>query len=127
MKNRCEYCGNPPELVSGKKIYPHRMDLEKLRFYYCYNGHEPAWVGCHFGTVKALGRMANAELREWKTKAHKAFDPLWRDHKILKSRTKAYRWMAKKMKIDEKRAHIGMFDVAQCKKLVKLCNEAVQS
>jgi hypothetical protein len=34
-------------------------------------------VGCHKGTTKPLGRLADAELREWKKRAHAAFDPVW--------------------------------------------------
>jgi len=37
-----------------------------------------AYVGVHKGTDKPKGRLANAELREYKKKAHSAFDPLWR-------------------------------------------------
>ncbi len=36
-------------------------------------------VGCHPGTKNSLGRLANAELRKWKSIAHRVFDPLWRD------------------------------------------------
>jgi hypothetical protein len=38
-----------------------------------------AWVGVHKGTNKPLGRLANRELRDWKKKAHAAFDPLWQE------------------------------------------------
>jgi len=57
----CNYCGNNAEMVSGDAIYPHRPDLYHRKFYRC----QPcgAYVGCHEGTDKPLGRLANAELQ----------------------------------------------------------------
>lgn len=81
-----------------------------------------AYVGCHKGTNKPLGRLANAELRLWKRKAHAAFDPLWK-YGVFKGRRKeAYRWLATVMRLPEEKAHIGMFDVAECKRLISIIN-----
>lgn len=85
-----------------------------------------AWVGVHKGTDKALGRLANKELRQWKREAHKYFDPMWQKKMVQgftksKARHMAYRWLAGEMGLCIKVAHIGMFDVDQCKKVVELC------
>lgn len=85
-----------------------------------------AWVGVHRGTDKALGRLANKELRDWKVEAHKYFDPLWQrkmqqGYSKTQARRMAYGWLAEKMGISIKVAHIGMFDVNQCKQVVELC------
>lgn len=74
-----------------------------------------AWVGCHPGTKKPLGRLANKALRMAKMRAHSAFDPLWKSR--LMSRTTAYRKLAEAAKMSPKDCHIGMFDVATCERV----------
>jgi hypothetical protein len=118
----CPYCGSTSEQVTGKVIYPHRLDLHGKVFYQC----RPcgAYVGCHPGTSFPLGRLANAELRAAKISAHAAFDPLWRspfpDEKFG-SRKKAYGWLAEQLGIPRNDCHIGMFDVETCHEVVKVC------
>lgn len=126
---KCDYCGNAAKLVGGNVIYPHRQDLADLKFWVC----DPcgAYVGCHKkgarigrsqvsdGTVP-LGRLANAELRTWKSKAHAAFDPLWREGGM--ARGAAYSWLAGKMGIHQENCHFGMFNVDQCVQAVEICN-----
>lgn len=116
----CPYCNRKANLVTGKTIYPHRPDLYSKNFYYCDNGHNPAYVGCHKGTTKPLGRLADGRLRHAKSDAHKAFDPLWKDGYM--SRGRAYKWLSKCLGVDQKDCHIGMFDVSQCKKVVDVAN-----
>lgn len=115
----CDYCGKPAELVTGDEIYPHRPDLSRLRFWRC----EPcdAHVGCHRGTTRPLGRLANAELRRAKMAAHAAFDPLWKSGRM--SRSEAYAWLADRLGIEADVCHIGMFDVAMCE---LVCEEVKQ-
>lgn len=90
-----------------------------------------AWVGCHPGTVNALGGLANAELRQWKQKAHAAFDPLWK-RKMVRDRCSksharkaGYRWLAQQLGIPPDRAHIGEMDVEECRRTVQVC-EAIK-
>lgn len=113
----CDYCSEPAELKTGNKVYPHRPELESKLFWVC----EPcrARVGCHPGTTKPLGRLANSQLRYWKQQAHRAFDPIWRDGG--KKRSQAYRWLAREMKLGRELCHIGMFSVDQCKQVVDVC------
>lgn len=119
----CDYCGSKTQLVTGEKIYPHRPDLYSLSFYYCDNGHDPAYVGCHKGTDKPLGRVADAELRQAKSEAHAAFDPLWKRSDGLGTRSSAYVWLAEQLGLPKHETHIGMFDVDTCRKVCKICNE----
>ena len=45
-----------------------------------------------------------------------------RDEVTKKSaRNAGYGWLAAKMGVSRERCHIGMFDVAQCRKVVALC------
>lgn len=113
----CDYCERPADLVTGVVIYPHLPELADRQFYYCQPCQ--AWVGCHQGGTGAvpMGRLANKELRQAKMKAHEAFDTAWRGRI---SRGRAYRWLAEQLGIDRRKAHIGMFDVAQCDRVVQL-------
>jgi len=113
----CNYCGKDAPLVSGKQVYPHRPDLYAKKFYRCMPCD--AMVGCHPGTTKPLGRLANDELRKAKMAAHAAFDPLWKNR--LWKRKQAYAWLALKLNIHARDCHIGMFDVDMCRRVIEVC------
>lgn len=114
----CDYCGCEAALVGGKEIYPYRPDLFHLQFWKCTPCD--AWVGCHRSSnAVALGRLANSELRDAKSLAHKAFDPTWKSGAM--SLKAAYRWLSEKMGVSFSDCHIGMFDVLQCREVVRLC------
>ena len=133
MSVSCDYCGRAAELVTGDALYPGRDDLRHLQFWRC--GPCRAHVGCHRkgaivriqgGSVTSdgtmpLGRLANAELRLAKGRAHAAFDPLWKDGEM--SRHRAYRWLAKQIGIAPDDCHIGMFDLEQCRAVVRAVRE----
>jgi hypothetical protein len=84
-------------------------------------------VGCHPGTTRALGRLANADLRAAKQAAHAAFDPLWRRkmerEQISRSKARGagYRWLADQLGIECKRCHIGMMSADECRRVVEVC------
>jgi len=113
----CPYCEKPAELVTGETVYPHRTDLYWKKFYVCTPCD--ARVGCHIKTDKPLGRLANAELRAAKMKAHKLFDPMWRRGGM--TRNEAYAWLSKRLEIDPYDCHIGMFGLELCKKVAEVC------
>lgn len=117
MRVICPYCGNDAKMVDGIVIYPHRPDLRDKTFWLC----KPcaAWVGCHPGTGKHLGRLANAELRRAKQSAHAVFDPIWKQREM--SRKNAYAWLSGALGIPNEQCHIGMFDLSMCKEVVWLC------
>lgn len=109
----CDYCGKPAELVSSKFIYGKDYG-HKCYLCRCCN----AYVGCHKGTNIPLGRLVNAELRYWKKAAHAEFDPLWKYGPF--KRKEAYAWLAARMNLPIEKTHIGMFDVEQCKKAIRV-------
>lgn len=113
----CDYCGKPTVLVDSAIVYEGRS---YGMIWYCKSCQ--AWVGCHQGTNKPLGRLANAELRVQKRFAHAAFDPIWRG-KTSFTRRAAYAWLAEEMGLPLEQTHIGMFDVDQCKQVIKICKE----
>lgn len=122
---RCRYCSEAAQLlIFGQPGYPYRN---------CYGPTWVcvpcgAWVGCHPGTERALGGLANAELRAWKVKAHAAFDPLWeakmRRDSCSKGRARraGYAWLAAQLGIPVEKTHIGYMSVEECKRVVDVCN-----
>ena len=130
----CPYCGNPSKLVSGDTIYTERRDLALLKYYRCVPCD--AHVGCHkpgtfvyIGNKKInsdgslpMGQLADAQLRAARQVAHAVFDPIWRDAGT--PRRAAYDWLARQMGLPVERTHIAEFDLAQCRRVVEVVNQA---
>lgn len=113
----CPYCKQPSIYAPDSSIVFSR-DFGPI--YICKPCR--AWVGVHKpNPTKALGRLANAELRELKKDAHAAFDPFWK--KFFKTRQSGYKWLSQKLGIPREYTHIGMFGVETCKKVVELCKK----
>lgn len=118
----CRYCGGVVHLVPAAKIYgfaAKRLGIEKEKFYQCQNCN--ARVGCHKGSMRPLGNLANEVLRLKRMETHQVFDAFWKAQGM--SRTQGYKWMAKKLKLPEDLAHIGGFEMDQCQKLINLCEK----
>lgn len=115
----CPYCGRRARLVNGYAIYRRAGSRLGNRSYWLCSPCN-AYVGCHPGTDRALGRLANSELRAWKQRAHRAFDPLWRRGPMR--RKDAYYWLSRRLGIPLRECHIGEFDVALCKLTVTECD-----
>jgi hypothetical protein len=115
----CPYCGKEAELVDSKIIYKKSYGW----MYLCRCKPELVYVGCHKGTTKPLGRLADSELRQCKKQAHALFDPIWQRPSGGKSRRGAYNWLADKLGIPMPECHIGMFDVEMCRKVIAACRE----
>jgi ssDNA-binding Zn-finger/Zn-ribbon topoisomerase 1 len=81
MKNEvpkvaCPYCGDQAILRDSAIVY-HGRSYGLI--WLCSNYPTcDAYVGVHEGTKKPFGRMSNAELREWKKRAHEVLDELWK-------------------------------------------------
>lgn len=118
---KCGYCDRQAKLVGAEKIYPHRRDLAGRWFWDC----DPcgAYVGCHPGTTKPLGRLANAELRRAKQSVHRVLDPLWKSGGM--KRKEAYALLAKGLSIAPQNCHIGMFDVPTCQAAILVLKNRV--
>lgn len=113
----CPYCHSDASLnVDSSVVY--RKDYGPIYLCDSYPSCD-SYVGCHPGSVKPLGRLANRELRFWKKEAHAHFDKLWKEE-IFEKRTLAYTWLSIELGIPKKEAHIGMFDVDICKKVVEI-------
>ena len=110
----CPYCGAPATYEPDSSCVYQRNYGPIWRCVPC-----KAWVGCHKGTKKPLGRLADAELRKAKIAAHAAFDWRWK-HGAM-SRGQAYKWLAESMGLTQEETHIGAFDLDQCRRVVELC------
>jgi ssDNA-binding Zn-finger/Zn-ribbon topoisomerase 1 len=66
---------------------------------------------------RPLGIPGNKATKAARMRAHEAFDPLWKKGPF--TRTQAYGWMCRALGIEGKDAHIGMFDIARCEKLIE--------
>lgn len=115
----CPYCSRFSKKVTGGTIYPDLAALAGLNnriFYLCAPCN--AYVGCHPGTDKPLGSLADAELRRWRQKAHAALDPLWQFGPY--SRTEIYGLLADYMGLSSGDCHIGYFGIAECQTVSNL-------
>lgn len=116
----CPYCGDAPVLVTGASLYHGHVPMcDEAWFWQCPRCR--AHVGCHAGTQRPLGRVANERTRKARRRAHLAFDPLWKDR--LWPRSAAYKWLAARLGIATAVCHISMMDETQCDKVVELMDE----
>lgn len=63
----------------------------------------------------------STEEAQARIRAHAAFDPLWQSG--LMKRRDAYRWLSWMMDLPQEEAHISMFNVDQCEKLIGIMEE----
>ena len=77
--------------------------------------HEGCTVVCWGGDTST---PADAETRALRQECHRLFDPLFRTRKIFRTRNRAYSWLCKRMGVPYEKAHIGMLDAEQCRKLL---------
>ena len=95
----CRYCGGVVRLAPAAEVYgaaaARRLGIEREKFYQCQNCN--ARVGCHKGTTRPLGNLANETLRLKRKETHQIFDSFWRERGM--TRTQGYHWMAKKLRL----------------------------
>lgn len=121
----CRYCGGVIRPVPAETVYRASADRLRLKgetIYQCQNCG--ARVGCHKGTPRPLGNVANEILRLKRIETHQAFDALWKRKHM--SRTAAYKWLARKMRLSEESAHIGGFEMDQCQRVIELCEQELE-
>lgn len=119
----CRYCGGVVRLVSASAVYGEaaakRLKLQKETFYQCQNCN--ARVGCHKGTNRPLGNLANEVLRLKRMETHQVYDAFWKRRGM--TRSQAYKWLAEQMRLPEHEAHIGSFEMDQCQTVIDLCRK----
>lgn len=113
----CPYCKKESVLIDSAVIYRRSYGM----IYFCETCG--AYVGVHKGTDKALGRLANKELRGLKKQAHYYFDQLWDGNNRSMSRDSAYKWLSMKLGLPPKYTHIGMFGEENCRNVINYSKE----
>ena len=121
----CPDCGAPMTFRPTSKYGP---------FYGC-----SMWPACRathgaHPNGEPLGTPATTAVKQARIRAHAAFDPLWKDaaHLYAESdlspgkirritRGRAYLWLGDNMGLTSDECHVGMFDAAQCERVVELC------
>ncbi len=128
----CPYCKCETELVRGDEIYvqdinttPRPAYLDKF-FYRCKNDKKH-YVGTYLDNKTSLGSLANDELREIRSQAHKIFDPLWSKKTHFKNRDAAAKWLSHEMNIPLNLIHFGMFNEGQCREAIQLCKNLIEN
>lgn len=91
-------------------------------FYQCQNCN--ARVGCHKGTTRPLGNLANEVLRLKRMETHRVYDAFWERRGM--TRTQAYKWLAEQLQLTEGQAHIGSFEMDQCQMVIDLCKKWIR-
>ena len=116
----CRYCGGVIRLVPAEQVYgasSKRLGLEGEMLYQCQNCN--ARVGCHKGSARPLGDVANEVLRLKRIETHRIFDAYWKSQHM--TRTGAYKWLAQQMRLPVKLTHIGGFEMDQCQEVINMC------
>lgn len=109
----CRYCGGRVVFTTSSAIYGKGND----NIYLCTNCN--AYVGCHRGTRHPLGKLANTVLRLKRQETHAVFDAFWTEQGW--TRTQAYAWLARSMRLDADDAHIACFEMDECEQVIELC------
>jgi hypothetical protein len=128
----CDYCGAKAALArAGEEPYPYREDHGPL--WICTACQ--AWVGIHSRSNRnvPLGRLADAALREAKSRLHDALEPLVaakvrRDAvNPFSARAKALRWVATELGFDPAPASIHDMTLDQCQHALRYVEAFVQA
>lgn len=100
----CPHCYGRVYLCTNDVIYGRRYGYPWI--YYCPTCG--AYVGCHKGTYRALGRLATAEERRQRKELHALFDSLWKGKKHSHyKRSVAYRELSVRLYGADGDAHFG--------------------
>ncbi len=120
---KCDACQSTAIALENNSILYGKDYGDWPIIWYCYSC--AAAVGCHKGTAIPLGKMADRDTRSIRSKAHEAFDPIWKNKKKKrKSRNAAYAWLAEQLKIAKEECHISRFDKQRCLEVISICSRS---
>lgn len=116
----CPHCYGRVYLCTNDVIYGKQYGYPWI--YYCPTCG--AYVGCHKGTYRALGRLANSEERRQRKELHDLFDTLWKGKKHAHyKRSVAYRELSVRLYGDNGEAHFGWMPESELDKAhTVVCN-----
>ncbi|GAB7526801.1 zinc-finger-containing protein [Paraburkholderia sp. 2C] len=120
----CDYCGARAQLAQfGDADYPYRDDHAAV--WICTSC--AAWIGVRPRSKHnvPLGRLADAPLREAKSRLHDRLEPLAeakarRDKvSVFEARAKAVRWVAQELGFDPVPSSLHAFTLDQCEQALR--------
>ena len=111
----CEYCGGKVILTDAVVV----CSKNAGKVYLCTNCN--AYVFAHKDSNRPMGTLANTVLRLKRQEAHRIFDAAWKMKNF--TRSEAYEQLAECMDIPKHRTHIAFFNVEQCDKVIRICQE----
>ena len=109
----CPECGAMLKLRNGK----HGLFYGCEKYPKCKASHGAYPDG------RPKGTPGDKETRKARIYAHRIFDRLWKpkgEEKPRMTRSQAYTWLKKGLKLTDDEGHIGKFTIAQCEALVAL-------
>ena len=112
-----------PHCLGKAMFYPDSKHLYYGRdygpIYHCLPCN--AYVGCHDGTITALGTPADRQTREARKAAHEAFDQIWQSRRM--TRPDAYAMLQKALGLTKDECHIGLFDIEMADRVVEVARQ----
>ncbi|PLZ04460.1 hypothetical protein CY652_00020 [Burkholderia sp. WAC0059] len=120
----CDYCGERAVLARyGDEAYPYRDDHGPLWICTACG----AWIGVHARSTRnvPLGRLADAALREAKSRLHDVLEPLVaakvrRDGvNAFEARARAIRWAADALGFEPAHASLHHLSLEQCEQAIR--------
>lgn len=121
---RCSYCGSPAVLRPASEIY---HDSNRKGYVYACS-HYPvcdAYVSVFPGSKIPMGTLADGALRKKRILAHRAFDQLWKSG--IFSRDQAYQWIADRLGLTRKQAHIALFSDYLCEQVILESHKVIEN
>jgi hypothetical protein len=119
----CHYCGEKATQVRGATLYPFHYSLRDHIFWRCEACD--AHVGCHQGTARPLGTLANNSVRRLRAQAHRHFDSLRKSKG--RTRSEAYAWLAAKMELPLEACHMALMDYDMCAQVIDICRTETEN
>ena len=113
----CNLCGGEVIFTSNSEIYG--REYGSGRCYLCTECG--AYVGTHIPVPdRAMGILANAEMRMKKRACHSMFDKMWTSKR---ERHLLYRKLANQMEIPMHECHFGYMDIPQLDEAILILEE----
>lgn len=112
----CDNCRSKNIALLKSEIKHEDNPTKWIWIYLCHDCN--AKVACHPNSFLPMGLMADGFTRSLRKRAHAVFDPIWQSG--LKTRARAYEWLADQLVINVGRCHISWLNVAQLKTVIKL-------
>lgn len=116
---RCHLCGGKVELVENKVMYGFNRGWPWI--WLCQTPGCRAYVGCHANTHRPLGTLADRRTREARQAAYAALQGYCNRAGMPYADAKG--WVASKLRVSEACSGIGWLTIAQCQRLVELCQQ----